>query len=214
MFVLKKKKSKIFCIGLNKTGTTSIGYALKELGFKVGNEAKAKSLLDSWAIRDFRPIIKFCKTADAFQDSPFSFPYTYVMLDHAYPGSKFILSVRDGAEQWVSSLINFHGKLWANGDVPQKHHLQNAVNSVKGRPWKVNRLLFDTPEDDPYNREILSEFYTRHNYQIKNYFKTRSQDLLTINLANTSSYKEFCSFLNVDPIRSSFPKLNVTNEIT
>ncbi|MFH6984769.1 sulfotransferase [Marinoscillum sp. 108] len=208
MFGRYSQARKIFCVGLNKTGTTSLKFALGELGFKVGDEEKAKGLLDSWAMRDFRPIVKYCKSAEAFQDSPFSFPYTYVALDQAFPGSKFILTERDDPDQWVSSLINFHGKLWANGQTPTKEHLQAAFNSSPGRPWKVNRLLFDTPESDPYNREILIRFYNEYNRGIKDYFKERKMDLLVINLNDKSSYNKFCSFLSVNPVREVFPKLN------
>jgi hypothetical protein len=143
---------KVFCIGLNKTGTTSVKSAFEELNFIVGNEADAKKLLNPWLKRDFKPIVQYCKTAQAFQDSPFSFPYTYIILDYAFPGSKFILTVRDDAEEWYNSITRFHAKLWGDGKIPKKSDLLNAK---KGRPWIVNQELFKTPEDDPYNKDIL-----------------------------------------------------------
>ncbi|QIA08519.1 sulfotransferase [Draconibacterium halophilum] len=124
-----KNKQKIFCIGLNKTGTTSVKEALEELGYIVGNETEAKKLLNDWLKRDFRPIIKYCKFAQAFQDSPFSFPYTYIILNHVFPNSKFILTIRDDAEEWYRSITRFHSKLWGrDGKIPTKEDLKSAIN--------------------------------------------------------------------------------------
>lgn len=203
-------KQKIFCIGLNKTGTTSVKVAFEELNFIVGNEAKAKKLLEPYLKRDFKPIIHYCKTAQAFQDSPFSFPYTYIILDHAFPGSKFILTVREDAEEWYNSITRFHAKLWGHGNIPTKEHLMNATNSTKGRPWIVNQQLFNTPEDDPYKKKLLIEFYNRYLNDVKEYFKNKPQNLLVINLKKENSYMEFCEFLNKNPMRKEFPWKNKT----
>ncbi len=51
--------------------------ALKGLGYRVGVQRDAELLMDDWAIRDFRRIVAYCRTADAFQDVPFSVGFTY-----------------------------------------------------------------------------------------------------------------------------------------
>ena len=99
---------KIFCIGRNKTGTTSLKRALKDLDYSVGNQADAELLIHEYAQRNFRSIVEYCHTAQAFQDIPFSLPYTYIVLDHAFPGSKFILSIRKDEDERYQSLIRFH----------------------------------------------------------------------------------------------------------
>jgi hypothetical protein len=30
--------------------------------------------------------------------------------------------------------------------------------------WRVNRILYDMPENDPYNETALKESYLRHHY--------------------------------------------------
>lgn len=92
--MLFRRRPKVFCVGRNKTGTTSIAKALRALGFKVGDQARAETLIEDWARRDFRKIVRYCRTADAFQDVPFSWPHTFEALDQAFPQSKFILTVR------------------------------------------------------------------------------------------------------------------------
>lgn len=203
-------QQKIFCIGLNKTGTTSVRRAWLDLGFIVGNQAEARALLSPWLERDFAPIIQYCKSAQAFQDSPFSFPYTFIALDLAFPRSKFILTIRDSAEQWYDSIVKFHGKKWANGGVPTKLELMNAMNGNKGRPWVVNRALFDSPESEPYKKEHLLKFYNEHIETVKDYFKYRRHDLLIINVASPDAYEQFCEFLNKKPLGGEFPWENKT----
>ncbi|MFW6046624.1 MAG: sulfotransferase [Candidatus Woesearchaeota archaeon] len=103
---------KVFCVGLNKTATKSLYSAMEDLGFKVGDQRVAEKLFDYWIRRDFKRFIRYCRKAEFFQDVPFSLPYTFIVMDQAFPGSKFILTVRDDEEQWYHSLTRFHEKLW------------------------------------------------------------------------------------------------------
>jgi hypothetical protein len=204
------KYNKIFCIGFNKTGTTTLEYTLKQHNFSVEKQSVFSNYANDWAARDFSRIIKSCKKADAFQDFPFSFPHTFIALDMAFPNSKFILTLRDNPEQWYNSIVKFHSKLWADGNVPTKQDLQNATRYYKGRPWQMNRMLFSSPEEDPYNKEKLIKQYLDHINNVKNYFRHREKDLLIINVSEKNSYKDFCNSLNISPIFDKFPWKNKT----
>ncbi len=103
---------KIFCIGLPKTRTTSIGAVFKLFNFKT---VLGLHLIDDWSNRDFRSLIALCQTAQAFQDIPFSLPFTYQILDYVFPNSKFILTVRNGVNEWYKSLTTFHTNLIGKG---------------------------------------------------------------------------------------------------
>ncbi|MFC0876135.1 sulfotransferase [Saccharicrinis sp. FJH2] len=206
-----KGKTKIFCIGLNKTGTTSFKSVMIEHGIIVGDQRAGELLLENWQKRDFRKLYRLCKTAQAFQDAPFSFPDTYKFLDRKFPGSKFILTIRDNPEQWYNSITRFHSKLWADGKrIPTKEDLMNANYIFKGRPWIGNRALFNTPENDPYKKEELINYYNQHNEDVLDYFKNRDGDLLVINVAERKSYINLCNFIGIKPIRDSFPWENKT----
>jgi len=206
-------KQKVFGIGNNKTGTTSLKTAMQELGYVVGHQRTAEWLMQDWAKRDFDQIVEYCKSAQFFQDVPFSKPYTFVVLDHEFPGSKYILTVRDNAEQWYYSLTRFHAKLWGkNGRIPTKKDLQNATYLYKGSPWDGNRRSYNTPGDDPYNKEILMKYYKDYNNSVKEYFRHRSDDLLILNVAEEGAYQKLCEFLDRKPIREGFPWKNKTNE--
>ena len=206
-------KNKIFCIGRNKTGTTSLESALKELGFRVGNQPSAELLLMDWGKRNFKPIIKYCRSADAFQDLPFSLPFTFQALDLAYPNSKFILTIRDSAEQWYESLITFHSKLFGKGRLPSRKDLENALYRYRGFMNDGNRLVYGTPYNEPYKKNVLIAQYTFHNKLVKEYFRNRSDDLLVINISHSNAYFEMCNFIGVKPVRDSFPWENKTENI-
>jgi hypothetical protein len=199
-------------IGLNKTGTTTMAKTLRDFGFVVASEKEAKPLFNDWVKGDFDPIIKFCKSAEAFQDSPFSFPGTYIALDKAFPGSKFILTIRDDEDQWYRSITRFHSKLWGDGDgvPPSKLQLQLATSSYRSRPWDVNQALFKTPENDPYNEEIMKKFYVDYNKSVVKYFEERSDDLLIINVGKEDSYRRLVNFLKVNSSFNEFPWENKT----
>jgi hypothetical protein len=203
---------KVFCVGCNKTGTTSLEAALKDFGYRMGSQPLAEKLtVEDWGQRDFRRIIRYCRTAEAFQDLPFSKPYTYQALDAAIPNSKFILTIRDSSEQWYSSITRFHAKLWGeNGRIPTKRDLQKAPYNEVGMAWRINRLSFASPEDDPYRKEDLMEYYERHNANVIEYFRHRPNDLLVLNVADDGAYRKLCEFLEKPCLRETFPWENKT----
>lgn len=206
-----KGRVKYFGIGRNKTGTTSLKRAFSDLGFMVGNQRKAEWLFDKYYFEgNFQPIIKYCQSAEVFQDVPFSNPETYKYLDRAYPGSKFILTVRDDAEQWYRSITRFHAKNFGlNGRIPTVEDLKNATYVRKGFMYNTVRT-HGTPDEDPYNKEIMIAHYEAHNRAVIEYFKNRPDDLFILNLAEPGAYQKFCDFLGVAPLYVEFPWENKT----
>ena len=208
----KNNSQKVFCVGLNKTGTTTIEMVLKDFGYKIGEQSKAELLSKSWYNRDFEKIIKFCNTAEAFQDVPFSLPYTYAFLDQHFKNSKFILTLRDSPDQWYNSITRFHAKLWANGeDLPTIQDLKNAKYRYQGFAYDINRYMFDTSLEEPYNKDVLINFYNNHNYSVIEYFRSRPDKLLVINVSESNDYLNLCDFLNKKPIHKGFPWENKTS---
>ncbi|MFM6208709.1 MAG: sulfotransferase, partial [Planktothrix sp.] len=88
-------KNKVFGIGLAKTGTTSLAGAMKMLGY-----ASKHYLLN--------PNVDILKY-EFLGDMPIQ--TRYKQYDQEYPGSKFILTVRD-QESWLRSCMNqFHNNI-------------------------------------------------------------------------------------------------------
>lgn len=205
------KKQKVFCIGFNKTGTTSIERALRDLGYKMGNQRKALFLVDAYKNRNFKKIVNFCRYAEAFQDAPFSWPYTFIPLEQAYPNSKFILSIRDDADIWHQSLVKFHSKKFGDGVNPltKEQMLQNKRPDGK-TIWERMTAKFDLNPENPYQKDILISYYQNHNYNVLKYFRFK-KNLLVLNIKKENSYQEFCEFLNKKPQYEKFPWENKTD---
>ena len=204
-------KEKYFCIGRNKTGTTSLKSAFEALNYPVGNQRKAEILTGRHYFEgNFRPIVNYCKSARVFQDVPFSYPDTYRHLDKAYPGSKFILTVRDDPEQWYRSITRFHAKLFGkDGRIPTVEDLKAAQYVWPGFMYNLVRL-HGTTDEDPYNKDAMIAHYELHNQEVKQYFKNRSEDLLVINVAEEGAYQRFVHFLGVVSPYDDFPWENKT----
>lgn len=207
-------KEKIFCIGANKTGTTSLKRAFVELGFKVGDQREAELLKRDIVEKDYKPLLHYCRSAQVFQDVPFSQGITYKILDESFPGSKFILSIRDSDEQWYNSMTKFHAKVFGNGELPTWEVLKKTRYVYRGYAYENRREVYGlTEEDEPYDKNILTSYYNKRNQEIIDYFKNRPSSLLVINLSETDSYQKFCDFLGVKSKRIDFPWENKTSEL-
>ena len=207
----QRPATKVFCIGFNKTGTTSLRVALEELGYTLGNQPEAEMFVDDWACRKFARIIDYCAGADAFQDIPFSLPFTYQALDAAFPDSKFILTVRRNSETWYRSLTTFHANLFNAGKIPSEEDLAHAVYRFQGWALLVMQKVYAFPKGDPYNTDCLVRAYESHNAMVQEYFRHRPEDLLILDLTADDSYERFCHFLGKEPQRSVFPWENKTS---
>ncbi len=205
------REQKVFCIGLNKTGTTSIEKSLRRLGYRMGNQAEGEHLLKSYISRDYKPILRLCYKADAFQDAPFSFPFTYIILHEHFPEAKFILSIRDNADQWYDSVVRYHGKLFANGKVPTKEDLMKSQYRYPGFIWEAQKALYNITDNDPYDKSALIDYYNRHNADVRDYFKFNS-NFLEINLSDGEAYGKMCKFLGKEPQENGFPWLNKSGQ--
>lgn len=177
---------KIFCIGFQKTGTTSLGKALEVLGYSVcgpvgvTNPDIATKALD-WAC-DRLPYY------DAFQDNPW--PLLYRELDHICPGSKFILTTRK-PRSWIRSMRKYFGdyetaaEAWIYGD---------GITPIKN-PRKCLRR------------------YKQHNKEVRAYFKDRPQDLLEIDLGQDGGWDRLCRFLGEPVPAEPFPFSNKSGSV-
>ncbi len=178
-------KSKVFCIGFHKTGTTSMEKALKQLGYRVtgGNWVRDPQVRELALQRAMEIVPRF----DAFQDNPW--PMLYQQMDKAFPGSKFILTVRD-PQKWIASMVKNFG---------------TDVTPMREWIYGVGRGF---PKD---NEERYVARYNRHNEEVLEYFKGR-RDLLIMNLTEGDGWEKLCHFLGEAIPQLPFPKANVRTE--
>jgi len=199
---------KVFCVGLNKTGTTSLEHLLMAVGYRLGDQPSGELLLEAWARRDFAPIVELARTADAFQDIPFSLPFTYQAMDAAFPGSRFILSVRDSAEQWYESLVRFHTAVVGRGRVPTGADLRGFAYRYPGFLWRYHELVHGSTDATVYARDAYIRHYERHNRSVIDYFESRPGDLLVLNVKAADAAEKVCAFLALEYTGIRMPVLN------
>jgi len=103
---------KIFGIGFQKTGTSSLNRALALLGYNaVGgiriNHPKGIAIPPPLTKEKVLPIaLARADEADAFSDNPW--PLLYRELDAAFASAKFILTYRD-PDRWLASMVRHFG---------------------------------------------------------------------------------------------------------
>src|SRR3989338_5334651 len=113
---------KIFGIGLMRTGTVSCAEALRILGYSVAHFDELREVMEKsggWLAGDFETdwLVKY----DAAFDNPI--PGIFIELDKRYPGSKFILTVRD-LDSWLESCRKYLAK------VPARYEYRKLVRTV------------------------------------------------------------------------------------
>lgn len=187
--------NKIFQIGFNRCGTTSIHQffldnGLKSIHWDRGNLAR-RIKMNSLAKL---PLLKGYEEYECFTDmeSPITGDFAYIEhykeLDRQYPGSKFILNLRD-IEDWIKSRLN-HGE-------------GRYINI-----YKRNENLTNDEDVISHWRDI----WHKHIEDVKNYFKDRPDDLLVFDIKDESDkFVEFMSkFKNIR--YKVFGKYNETKE--
>jgi hypothetical protein len=174
--------SKIFIIGLPRTGTTSISVTLLQHGFNVAHTAFTQHAFS---------------LADVISDSPcFS---DYKQLDQLFPNSKFIYLQRDLCK-WLPSIQRLLIKM-------QPHLLPKTghFNPVLKRSFEQ---IFELSHNQLLSEAHLSSCYLKHQQQIDSYFKGRD-DLLSIDISKQASIHELLEFLGIESyFDQQFPHLN------
>lgn len=215
---------KIFCIGYNKTGTTSVAKVLGDYGFRLPHQQfqERMTTLATWR-NDYRPLKKLILSYDAFHDLPFSQGETYVACDALFPDSRFILTVRE-PNDWFDSLIRFDMKRygWRSLDdaneaffLDKKHYLQKnycyegvamMLRTAVGQATKVDWSLL-------YDRDHYIHRYSQRNEAIQRYFANRPEQLLVIDLGQETDTQRIRDFLGLRkaPV-FPMPRLNTTRE--
>jgi hypothetical protein len=91
---------RVFVIGSSRTGTSSIGVALMELGFTY--TGWHPRLVEDLRRGDLEPVDCVVRQYEAFKDPPWNVGDFYKALDARYPRSKFINTVREPTS-WAAS---------------------------------------------------------------------------------------------------------------
>lgn len=199
---------KVFCIGFNKTGTTSLSEIFSNNLFLVSPQTPFEYNTYSYIYGNPLTIIEMIKNDyfeySFFQDVPFSLPNFYEHLFTHFPSAKFILTVRDNENVWYQSLVRSH-KRFPNFKNPKK--IQYVY---EGWTHKIQTDGYGAPVYDPYNYDILTSAYTKHIKDVENFFSDKPNKLLKVNLKEKDLILKLENFLEVPFTNRTVPHLNKT----
>jgi Sulfotransferase domain len=181
-------RPKIFGIGFHKTGTTSLGRALRLLGYRVQKgftfNAPRKRIVipEPVTLEKIRgaafPLVRYYS---AFEDNPW--PLLFKEVDKAFPGSRFILTHRD-PERWYRSASQFH----------------------KGRPSPMLDFIYGGRDFEiSENKDIAITRFNAHKEAVEAYFRNRPDDLLCWDLESEPRWETLCGFLRLGVPSQEFP---------
>jgi len=173
-----EQQNKVFCIGLPRTGTTSMHLAFLCLGYRSIHNPK-----EIWPDLD-HPLLR---ENDAFSDTPI--PLLYKQLDNKFPGSKFIVTTRR-MEPWLKScewMFSKKAKDWGFFLEPTR---------------TLHFMLFGT---DRFVAEKFEQTYLRFHNEVKGHF-SESENLLELNLEEENDpWGKLCHFLKKAQPSVKFP---------
>ena len=177
--------AKIFGIGLGKTGTSSLNRALEILGYRsVHNPWNALRMLRLWR-GDFH--FPELDQVDAVTEMV---SVVYLgQFDRMYPGSKFILPIRD-MDDWLCSVERWFSE---------------ATGLPRFRVSQFGCLRFC--------REHFIDVYRRHERMVGEYFRGRERDLLTMSICDGDGWDRLCPFLDKPVPDKPFPWMNKTVDL-
>lgn len=179
-------ESKVFGIGLQRTGTTSLAKALNILGYRAvhwGFSYNAMLGFETWFKGNFA--VNEMLGIDAGTDNPF--PIFFRELDASYPGSKFILTTRN-KESWLMSCE----KLYAN------NNFLCCSDYVQANHTK----LYGIVDFDP---KVFAQVYDRHHTTVLQYFECMPNKLLVIDFNSGNIWEKLCLFLGKSVPQQDFP---------
>ncbi len=173
---------KVLGIGLNKTGTTTLGTCLKEFGLH--HHSWTREGFKLWMENRHDELLKIADDYDSFEDFPWALMVE--QFDERYPGSKFILTRRKDGATWFKSLCK-------HADWTGPHEVYLGVYG--------NELPYD-------HEEKFVAFYEDYLVRMRNHFKDRPSDFLEVCWEDGDGWEELCRFLGQDIPSIPFPHAN------
>lgn len=175
---------KVFGIGLNKTGTTTLNQCGRILGYQCA--PYSHDLIQKvHRSSDLNLLFKYAEPFDLFEDWPW--PLYFQQLDQRFPGSKFILTRRSSPDKWLESL--------------KKH-------SMRTSPLRnARRMMYGHYYPQGHEAAHL-QFYSTHLEKVRAYFADRPNDLLELCWEEGHGWEGLCGFLEKPIPEKTFPHAN------
>lgn len=180
-------RARVFGIGLQKTGTTTLGDALQILGYK--HQSFSDRGVRMYLNGSVQELLQWSQQFHSCEDEPWLFLYRE--FDQQYPGSKFILTRRHSASAWFDSLV--------------KHYRDRMGAYVPIRDMNIRQYGRPDPESD---RTAAIAVYEQHLQTVRDYFSGREQDFIEVCWEEGDGWERLCAFLGQAVPSTDFPHSN------
>ncbi|MCI0413760.1 hypothetical protein L0222_13285 [bacterium] len=185
-----EKHQKVFGIGLARTGTTSLCRALNLLGIPTIHYPCGEEIFSDLKNGNYKlSIMRKYQGAADIPVAPF-----YPQLDQEFPGSKFILTIRE-EDSWIRSVEN---------------HWRRSARWL-GEHYAfiefIRACVFGTID---FNEDRFRYVYRTHFRNVTEYFAHRPDDLLAIDVCKGEGWEKLCPFLGFPIPDIPFPSMNQT----
>jgi hypothetical protein len=178
---LGASEPKVFCIGFHKTGTTTFGQAMSQLGYTVcGTQLHLAALLRR---SNYDEALALAANHDAFRDNPW--PMLYQLCDEHFPGSKFVLTTRS-PDGWIKSVTTHFG-----------------TSDTEMRQW-IYGVGHPVGHENTYLRR-----YKSHNESVREYFHGRSSQFAELSWEKGDGWDKLCDFVGKVIPNRPFPHGNI-----
>lgn len=191
---MKQQGGKIFCVSMQRTGTTSVGAFFRHFGYSVAGwqESKNTQWVNHWYDGNFEAIFqsKLFQHTQVFEDTPFWYPEFYKILYHRFPNAKFILFTRDTDDWFRSMLHHSKGKVWENFKLHCKLY----------RREKDHYNKTDTQQETFWGHDQhYKDYYEIRNREVIEFFKEKkSKRLIVCDLSDSDKWQKLGAFIGVD----------------
>lgn len=181
---------RVFGVGMNKTGTTSLKRCFGLLGLYPIAPNSLESAETRHAVRrlfdhgDYEPMLAIAARNRSFEDRPWNVWEAYRRLDERFPGSRFILTHREPESWWRS--------------------VERWITVVKPRMARKYRQHLRAAS---LGKADMIAAYERYNRAVTEHFAGRD-DLLVIDFEKGEGWAELCAFLGVPVPDVAFPHVN------
>ncbi|WP_459922178.1 sulfotransferase [Desulfatiferula olefinivorans] len=198
---------KIFCISMQRSGTTSVGKFLRDSGYRwAGWLADLENGWSAaWYNGDYEKIFTSQAFIDAegFEDSPWWMPGFYKILYHRFDHAKFILFSRDPDDWFRSMCVKF------GGYVPGGCRIHSKIYHREKEFYTLRDQGVITPEDeDKFQGEKKMRldgladhykwYYELHNREVRDFFRRHDPSaLFDGDLYDPDKWRKLGRFLGV-----------------
>ena len=180
-------QQKVFGIGLSRTGTTSLTEAFRLLGYRAVHCPLSIVKFNGHGLQLSKSVVE---RYDAFTDSPVA--RMYRELDVAYPGSKFVLTMRP-IDKWLESVRRMRLSFVLLEALPKVRQLAREICGTAS--------FFDDL--------ALRNAFEKHSRDVQEYFGERlGHDCLVLDVGAADAWERLSGFLGRKAAPQPFPHYN------